>query len=203
MQKIKAGEQQIVELTENVQRLKGQIQDLEKQLSKLRQTEAKLKEECEQLRGQLTETQRSQSTLQTDLANLQRTVSDDDDDNCLSFIDSSLQNRQFCVDIWRCFSSDDEYDDDEQTIIEQIRQLQRQLEHTQSECRHEQSSHASTNEHVRLTCQQLVEILVSDQHSPKDRSIEFSSRLSEQRHARTNLDRDSSTCSRTDRISDR
>ena len=69
-----------------------------------------------------------------------------------------VQNRQFCVNVWRCFSSDDEYDDEEQTIIEQIQQLQRQLEQTQTDFRHEHNAHTSSKEHLRP----LVEILVSD-----------------------------------------
>ncbi len=62
------------ELNENINRLKSQLQDNEKQLLRVQQNEQKLKQECEHTRGQLAEIQRNETTLKSDLANAQRKV---------------------------------------------------------------------------------------------------------------------------------
>ncbi|CAF0920949.1 unnamed protein product [Rotaria sordida] len=144
--KIKLAEQQINELNENINRLKSQLQDTEKQLLRVNQNEQKLKQECEHTRGQLAEIQRSEATLKSDLANAQR------------------KHNQLCVNIWRCFSNDDdndEYDEDQHDIIEQIQQLQQQLNQSRNEFEHQRQTYLSSNEQIRISFGKFVDIFTN------------------------------------------
>ena len=60
-------EQQVIELTESVNRLKSQLQDTEKQLLRLNQNEQKFKQECEQIRIELSESQKREENIRNDL----------------------------------------------------------------------------------------------------------------------------------------
>ncbi|CAF2530410.1 unnamed protein product [Rotaria sp. Silwood2] len=144
--KINLAEQQINELNENINRLKSQLQDTEKKLLKVNQNEQKLKQECEHARGQLTEVQRSEATLKSDLASAQR------------------KHNQLCVNIWRCFSNDDdddEYDEDQHNIIEQIQQLQQQLNQSRNEFEHHRETYLSSNEQLKISFGKFVDILAN------------------------------------------
>ncbi|CAF1083139.1 unnamed protein product [Rotaria magnacalcarata] len=143
--KIKLAEQQINELNESVNRLKSQLQDTEKQLLRLNQNELKLKQECEHAREQLVEVQRNETKLKVDLANAEK------------------KYNQFCINIWKCFSNDDddEYDEDNHNIMERIQQLQRQLDQSQSEVERLRDINLSSNEQLRGSLGKFIDILTS------------------------------------------
>ncbi|CAF4026951.1 unnamed protein product, partial [Rotaria sp. Silwood2] len=143
--KIKLAEQQINELNESVNRLKSQLQDTEKQLLRLNQNEQKLKQECEHAREQLAEVQRNETTLRADLANAQE------------------KHNEFCINIWKCFSNDndDEYDEDQHNIIEQIQQIQQQLDQARSEIERQRDINSSSNEQFRVSLGKFIDILTS------------------------------------------
>ncbi|CAF4721367.1 unnamed protein product [Rotaria sp. Silwood1] len=143
--KIKLAEQQINELNESVNRLKTQLQDTEKQLLRLNQNEQNLKQECEHAREQLAEVQRNETKLKADLENAQR------------------KHNEFCINIWKCFSNDDddEYDDDQHNIIEQIQQLQQQLNQSRSEIERQRDTNSSSNEQLKASLEKCIDILTS------------------------------------------
>ncbi|CAF3393218.1 unnamed protein product [Rotaria sp. Silwood1] len=143
--KIKLAEQQINELNESVNRLKTQLQDTEKQLLRLNQNEQNLKQECEHAREQLAEVQRNETKLKADLENAQR------------------KHNEFCINIWKCFSNDDddEYDEDQHNIIEQIQQLQQQLNQSRNEIERQRDTNSSSNEQLRVSLGKCIDILTS------------------------------------------
>jgi septal ring factor EnvC (AmiA/AmiB activator) len=66
-----------------------------------------------------------------------------------------------CVNIWRCFSDDDEYNEDQHDIIEQIQQLQQELEQTKTVIENQREQKSSADEQLKNSFNKLYEILVS------------------------------------------
>ncbi|CAF4286428.1 unnamed protein product, partial [Adineta steineri] len=143
--KMKVAEQQINELNESVNRLKLQLQDTETQLLRLNQNEQKLKQECEDTRGQLVELQRNETTLKTNLEN------------------SEKKHNEFCTNIWKCFSTDDDddYDEDQHNLVEQIQQLKKQLNQSRIETQEQRDTHAHLNEELRNSLAKFIDMLKS------------------------------------------
>ncbi|CAF1184945.1 unnamed protein product [Adineta steineri] len=143
--KMKVAEQQINELNESVNRLKSQLQDTETQLLRLNQNEQKLKQECEDARGQLVELQRNETTLKTNLEN------------------SEKKHNEFCTNIWKCFSTDDDddYDEDQHNLVEQIQQLKQQLDQSRIETQQQRDTHAHLNEELRNSLAKFIDMLKS------------------------------------------
>ncbi|CAF3734268.1 unnamed protein product [Adineta steineri] len=143
--KMKVAEQQINELNESVNRLKSQLQDTETQLLRLNQNEQKLKQECEDTRGQLVELQRNETTLKTNLEN------------------SEKKHNEFCTNIWKCFSTDDDddYDEDQHNLVEQIQQLKKQLNQSRIETQEQRDTHAHLNEELRNSLAKFIDMLKS------------------------------------------
>ncbi|CAF5229842.1 unnamed protein product, partial [Rotaria magnacalcarata] len=71
--------------------------------------------------------------------------------------------NQFCINIWKCFSNDDddEYDGDNHNIMERIQQLQRQLDQSQSEVERLRDINLSSNEQLRGSLGKFIDILTS------------------------------------------
>jgi hypothetical protein len=181
--------------------LKSQLQDNEKQLLRVQQNEQKLKQECEHTRGQLAEIQRNETTLKSDLANAQRKVKK----NILNFIlfiqFLFVKHNQLCVNIWRCFSDDDdndEYDEDQHDIIEQIQQLRQQLDQSKNDFQRQHDTHLSWNEQLRISFGILIDILVSFYNNNNNELIKrIFEYLLDKCNARTNNRKYSFTCSTT------
>ncbi|CAF4883777.1 unnamed protein product, partial [Rotaria sp. Silwood2] len=73
-------------------------------------------------------------------------------------------HNQLCVNIWRCFSNDDdddEYDEDQHNIIEQIQQLQQQLNQSRNEFEHHRETYLSSNEQLKISFGKFVDILAN------------------------------------------
>jgi hypothetical protein len=75
-----------------------------------------------------------------------------------------LKHTQLCANIWRCFSDDDndEYNEDENDIVEQIQQLRRQLDQSREESERQRDAHSSSNEQLRISLGKFIDILVSN-----------------------------------------
>ncbi len=65
------------------------------------------------------------------------------------------------MNIWRCFSDNDEYNEDENDIIEQIQQLQQQYDQSKNEFEHQRHAYSSSNEQLTTSFRQLIDIFVS------------------------------------------
>lgn len=152
-QKIKANEGQIVELNESLTRLKSQLQDTEKQILRYQQNEQKLKIECEHTRAQLNQIQQNENTLKTDLTNSQK------------------KYNQFCVNLWNCFTDNDEYNENEEQILEQIREIQQDCQQTKQSLEQQSQKYLSTNQSLENTFNQLSDLIKTTIHQQTNQTI--------------------------------
>lgn len=65
------------------------------------------------------------------------------------------------MNIWRCFSDDDEYNEDQHDIIEQIQQLQQELDQTKTQYEQQSQTYSSSNEQLRILLEKYTDIFVS------------------------------------------
>ncbi len=74
-----------------------------------------------------------------------------------------LKHNQLCINIWRCFSDDDndEYDEDQHDIIQQIQELKQQLEQSRNDFEQQTQTHSTSYEQIRNSFEKFIDILVS------------------------------------------
>jgi len=180
--------------------LKSQLQDTEKQLLRYQQNEQKLKIECEHTRAQLNQTQLNETTLKTDLINSQKKVSRAFwiiiKKRIVFFFLLNLKFNQFCINLWSCFTDNDEYNENEEEILEQIRQIKQDLQQSKVSLEEQNQKSFSTNQTLETTFNQISDLIVGRTRLSID-MLFCSSSISENNDQRTNKSNKTRRCSTT------
>jgi hypothetical protein len=85
------------------------------------------------------------------------------------YLVSFFKYNDLCINIWKCFSNDDddEYDEDQHNILERIQQIRQQFDQTRSENERQRDIHSSLHEQLRISLGRLIDILVRNLNKNK------------------------------------